>query len=433
MGKHITSIERAVIEKLLSQDCTFAYIARQLGKSPATISREVKSRRQFIKYVDATYYECLNFRNCIRNSLCASSQATKCKDRCKLCTRFDCTKICSKFTSIHCHKLNKAPFVCNSCPESKQCKKIHAFYFATKANTNYKNTLSDSRSGIRTSQERLMEINAILDPLVKKGQSINHILATHKAEIGLSEKTIYNYIDMRAFSVSNMDLPRKVKYRPRRKQSEIFTSINYRYRQDRTFEDFNTFTEANPHIEVVEMDTVKSGHGSKSTLLTFIFRNSNFMLIFLMPDGTQKSVLEVFDNLTLKLGIDMFRKLFPVILTDNGVEFKDANKLETSSTGVFRTRIFYCDPQASWQKAQIEKNHELIRTILPKGTKFNHLTDGKIQLITNHINSVARGKFQNKTPFELMQTEPQKILLDTLGLHQIPPDEVCLKPKLLKL
>ena len=61
-------------------------------------------------------------------------------------------------------------------------------------------------------------------------------------------------------------------------------------------------------------------------LLTMIFRNSNFMLVFLMKNGTQESVLAVFDYLTEKLGLETFRALFPVILTDNGVEFKDPDQ-----------------------------------------------------------------------------------------------------------
>ena len=157
------------------------------------------------------------------------------------------------------------------------------------------------------------------------------------------------------------------------------------------------------------------------------------MLIFLLPDKSQASVNAVFDKLTLLLGLDLFRKLFPVILTDNGTEFKGVHNLEFTENGARRTRIFYCDPQASWQKGRIEKNHVLIRQILPKGTKFSTLSDEAVHLITEHINSVTRELFENQTPFDLMsQKDEYKKLLDTLGLQPIPLNEVCLKPALLK-
>ena len=128
----------------------------------------------------------------------------------------------------------------------------------------------------------------------------------------------------------------------------------------------------------------------------------------------------------------MFRKIFQVILTDNGVEFKGAHKLEFTENGARRTRIFYCDPQASWQKPHVERNHELIRRILPKGTTFKFLTDEDVHKITCHINSVIRELFENRTPFELMQKEEHKKMLEYLALTPIPLDDVCLKPALLK-
>ena len=332
---------------------------------------------------------------------------------------------------MNCPLLDKPPYVCTCCPEEKTCKRNHAYYTAHRANAEYLKQLSNCRRGIRTSPEKLLEINDLITPLVQKGQSINHIFSTHATEIGLSEKTIYNYIDMNAFDIKNLDLPKKVKYRQRRPQ-KVLTKLEYQCRKGRTLDDFKSFVEQNPNLPIVEMDTVKGARYSGKVLLTFIFRTSNFMLIFLLPDGTQKSVQEVFDRLTLHLGLDTFRKLFPIILTDNGVEFKGSHHLEFTDNGARRTRLFYCDPQASWQKAHIEKNHVLIRRILPKGTTFKFLTDEDIHLITCHINSVARELFNNCTPFELMQKEEHKKLLDTLALFPIPPDEVCLKPTLLK-
>lgn len=116
--------------------------------------------------------------------------------------------------------------------------------------------------------------------------------------------------------------------------------------------------EANPDLPVVEMDTVKGGRNKGKVFLTMIFRRTSFMLIFLMNDGTQDSVIQIFDSLTEILGVSLFKRLFPVILTDNGVEFKNPQALEHTRTGLSRTRVFFCDPQASWQ------NHRSKTTIV---------------------------------------------------------------------
>lgn len=162
----------------------------------------------------------------------------------------------------------------------------------------------------------VMELNDLLMPLVNKGQSINHIFTTHGDEIGLSEKTIYNYIDQHAFHVRNIDLPKKVRYRQRQNRPhEVLMKMDYKCRQGRTYTDFTSYMEQSPKLSIVEMDTVIGARGSGNVLLTMLFRNTNFMLIFLIPDKSQASVNAVFDKLTLLLGLDLFRKLFPVILT----------------------------------------------------------------------------------------------------------------------
>ena len=180
-----------------------------------------------------------------------------------------------------------------------------------RAHAEYIKELSSSRKGIRTSPERLLELNDLLMPLVNKGQSINHIFATHSDEIRLSKKTIYNYIDQSAFRVRNIDLPKKVRYKQRHSH-EVLMKFDYQYRKGRTYTDFTSFMEQNPKLPIVEMDTVIGARNSGKVLLTILFRDTNFMLIFLLPDKSHQSVLHVFDKLTSLLGIELFRKLFPV-------------------------------------------------------------------------------------------------------------------------
>lgn len=149
------------------------------------------------------------------------------------------------------------------------------------------------------------------------------------------------------------------------------------------------------------------------------------MLLFLMPDGKAESVKRVFDYLEAGLGIEVFRRLFPVILTDNGSEFKKVDELELTSDEdgflVYRTSMFYCDPMASWQKGCIEKNHEFIRYAIPKKKSLNPYNQDDITLLMNHINSIKRPGLGNKSPYELVGEDDEDFheLMRLLKMHLI--------------
>ena len=296
-----------------------------------------------------------------------------------------------------------------------------------------KKRYSKARSKSHADAKELERISALVAPLIRKGQPISHIYAEHGEEIGVSPRTLYRYIDAGLLKVSNFDLRRKVSYKQRKKKREESEAFqNQKFRQTRTYTDFLKYMEKHPNTKVVEMDTVKGCREQGKRMLTLLFRDTNLMLILLMRDGKAATVVEQFDYLTSLVGVENFRKIFPVILTDNGSEFKYTQELEKTDRGELRTRLFYCDPQASWQKAQLEKNHEYIRYVLPKGKSFNPYTQEDMVLLLNNINSTRREKLGGKSPFEAETRKEVKILLERLGLHSIPSDEVNLSPALLK-
>ncbi|WP_242835600.1 hypothetical protein [Ruminiclostridium josui] len=127
-----------------------------------------------------------------------------------------------------------------------------------------------------------------------------------------------------------------------------------------------------------------------------------------------------------------FYNTFPVILTDRGTEFSNPEGLECGIDNTIRTSIFFCDPMASWQKPGIEKNHEYIRSVLPKGSSFDKLTQWDVTRLANHINSTARASLNGRTPLELAQLLLEKHALNAFGLREISCDDIILKPKLLK-
>ena len=237
-------------------------------------------------------------------------------------------------------------------------------------------------------------------------------------------------IHIKALDVIPLDMPRMVRLKPRKKHEKT-EAKETDARKGRTHEDFIKFCSLNPEASIVEMDTVEGIKGGK-VFLTLLFRNSRLMLIFLLNSKTQNEVENVFNLLEKKLTLPVFKKLFSVILTDNGSEFGNPSKLEFDFNGNPRTRIFYCDPRASYQKGMLEKNHEFIRYVLPKGSSFNELTQEDATLLMNHINSYARECLNWTTPLELAKVYLGKETIKKLNLKKVSACEIQLNKKLLK-
>ena len=151
-----------------------------------------------------------------------------------------------------------------------------------------------------------------------------------------------------------------------------------------------------------------------------------------MPDKTAASVKAVFDRLEKKLGTFRFCSLFQCIITDRGTEFSDPEALETGIDNVIRTSIYYCDPMCAWQKPGVEKSHEYIRYIIPKGNSFDSLTQWDVNKIMNHINSSARASLNGLPPIKLAQLLFDQETYDVFKLREISPDDIILTPDLLK-
>lgn len=427
--------DRIAIETGISNKDSFKKMGKLLQRHPSTIAHEIKENRIFIPGNYFLRKDCRFVRQHVQHHVCGDES---CEENCCRCRSVDCQKYCEKYVSRACHKFEKPPYVCNNCSEKKLCSKDKYIYSAKYADAAVTRRRSESRQGIRISDEKKSEMDELITRLVKKGQPLTHIYAEHENEMPVCLRTLYNYIDDGELTVKNIDLRRKTGYKKRGKGHQPSLGFaNMEFRQGRTYTDFEYAMKVKyTEDEVVEMDTVKGVREQGKRLLTMIFRRNNVMLLFLMPDGKAESVKRVFDYLEAGLGIEVFRRLFPVILTDNGSEFKKVDELELTSDEdgflVYRTSLFYCDPMASWQKGCIEKNHEFIRYAIPKKKSLNPYNQDDITLLMNHINSIKRPGLGNKSPYELVGKDDEDFheLMRLLKMHLIPPDEVHLMPDL---
>lgn len=435
--KHLSTTQRIKIEKGLNDGLSFAAIARTIEKHPSTIAKEVKKYRTFQPRNSSGHpLQCALYKECTMRFLCVEKDCVK---LCKSC--YDpkrkvpkCSFLCPEYREPQCSSIGKAPYVCNGCSKIKRCNKEKAFYIAQKADQSSQELLVSCRSGINQQLADIALLDELISPLLKQGQSLAHIYAFHGHEIPCSRRTLYNYIDKGVFTAKNIDLRRRVRYKCKPRKTGTRISLAAReFRIGRTYEDFGKYMKEHPETSVVEMDTVEGGHGNgKKAFLTMLFRNCSLMLIFVLDEKTQMHVIEVFDLLTEKLGVDTFQELFPVILTDNGTEFQFPTRLECDKNGEIRTKIFYCNPNCSWQKGMLEKNHEYIRYVIPKGASLEPYTQAHAIKLMNHINSEARDSLNGCTPFRLSLLLLSNKLHKLLKLREIPADEVALRPSLLK-
>jgi IS30 family transposase len=413
--KHLTREQREAIENMLNCGCTFKHIGYQLDKDPTTISKEVK--RNGFNVEQRGELACANVRTC---DLRLSSSTRQCPNGCRA------------YSMPVCPKLKKAPFVCNACKEKAKCRLQKTYYRAKEAEAGYKFKLTDSRVGINLDDDSFVRLDAVISAGIKKGQAPAHIIHTQTEKLPVSERTVYRYFGDNLFSVCNVDLPRKVRYKPRKKPKPKQTEKKVIACRDYT--SFQDYIAKNPETCIVEGDTVYGS--SKTALLTFQFCNAGFMLARLIPDRTQNSVNLEIDKIQALLSCapqaKQFPELFPLLLVDNGKEFEDTNYIETANQGQKRTMLFYCDPYSSYQKPHVEKNHEHIRQILSKRTNFNGLTQDSVNKMMSHINSYARDSLGGKTPYDVFTFFFGTATAHALGIFPIAPELVCLKPLLLK-
>ena len=420
---HLTLAERQIIETGISHGSTKAAIAKTLGKDKSTIGKEIKLHR--IKSFSISYpLDCSLF--------------PKCKDR----NTFLCNPQCPSYIQFTCKRRDRSPGACNGCEKYSRCHYDKYRYSASQADSEYRDSLVSTRLGINATLSQIKELGLLIQPLLKQGQSVYAILQNHP-EINLTEKTLYHYIEEGVFqnagvSITCMDLKRQVRRKLTKKKSIEYSPRKDRsYLKGRTHKEYTEFKEMNPDASVVEMDTVYNDGSNGPFLQTFKFMKYDFLFCVYHQQKTSQTMLEGILLLESILGEQIFNEEVMVLKTDRGSEFILAEQTEIRNDGTRRTRLFYCDPMASWQKGSLENIHLLIRDICPKETDLYALgldSQEKANRISSHVNSYSKKKLNNKTSFSVLKffnKEMADKLIDQ-GLTETPPDQVILKPYLLK-
>lgn len=433
--KHLTLQQRAFLLDCIQQKLNQKDTAEAVGVSKTTISRELLAHRMIFKNKRSPNTRCIHLIDCQEKDLCKTG---RCRTFCKNCRyQKKCSDFCPNFKTFECKRLNRFPYVCNGCSKASICSHDYYRYVPEEADKMARRILVESRRGINMSEEDFAKLDKILVEGTDKGQSIEHIVCANK--LNISPSTVRNYVKNGITSVKPVDMPRGATYKPRKKRISSKEQSNARKaKTGRDLASFLRYADSVPFLLLTQMDTVEGSRRSNDVarLLTFIFVKARLFYCEYIPNGTGKSVLAVFDKLYRVLGKDDFSFFFGTLLTDNGSEFNDPERIEIdSTTREKRSSVFFCNPYSSWEKGAIEVAHELLRRIIPKGTSLRNLTSKDAKLINNHINSYIRYSNGGKSAYDVFVEaygERGKRVLNRLNIERIDPKDVILDPSLLR-
>lgn len=398
----LTRHERDTVQRMLERGASCRQIARELGRSPSTVCSEVASHR----FVTAP--------------------------RERRGERVDA----SADPSAACPRLAAWPRCCNGCGRYRAigCKRRpHVFYDARAAQLCADSVLVSSRRGIDADEPAAAaRLEAIRDCL-RRGLSPEQMAARNGGPVDLSPSTIYRWVAAGYDGMTNMELRRKVGYRPRRRAPAASAT---RHSPRRSYAAFLGLGE-DACAAAWEMDTVEGAREDSACLLTLLHRPSRLQLALPLAAKDAESVAAALGGVRSVLGAGGTGRVFRAVLTDNGAEFSDEGAIAAligEEPG--ETRLFYCDPRRSDQKGACERNHVEIRKLLPKGRglRFDRLVPADLSLAMSHVNSEPRGALGFATParaFRAMLGDDAAALLEAYGIEDVPIDELDLTPGLI--
>jgi len=393
-NKHLTFEDRNEIQQCLDHEMTFKGIAQRIGKDQTTVSKEVK------KHLDITASKVVH---CDRNG--------------------------NEVPLPVCPRLLKAPFVCNPCEKKRySCPFQKQKYIAKLAQQEYEALLVSAREGIALNKEEFYAADRVITDGIQQGQHLYHILQSNHLQ--MSKSSVYRNLQKGYLSVSAIEFPRVVKFKQRRQKSVEY--VPKAAKTGRTYADFLVFTEKYGVTSWVEMDTVIGRIGGKA-ILTLDFTFCNFMAGLLLENKSAAEAAAKIRNLKAAFAAARVRfgDVLPLLLTDNGAEFSDISAFACDMDGVKETDLFFCDPMQSCQKPRVEKNHTLLRDIVPKGESFDGFRQETVDLIFSHLNSVKRKSLNGKTPYEMFSFTFGSDIPEIFGIKPISAEKVIQAPLLL--
>lgn len=422
----LNGVQRTQLQTLLKEKTSLSDIANEMGVSRQTLYREIlRNSYPVSKDKVGIKSSCIHYLEC------------KKKNR---SYRLECPHDCIKYQPGKQPCLKKYPFVCNFCKKRINCNFLHYYYDSEDASITYHTRISDDKKIPKTPESIIKEVNKIVSPLIKKGQSVEAILMNHP-EIEISPFTIRYWIKqglldckLSEFRMAGRRIPSKqYDYSKKNDHKKLSNKkIGHKYN------DYRLYLSNNPDALIVQLDTVIGCIDGKKSVLTIHIVQHKFQFGIILENHTKEEVFyklnQLFDKLKRKeneTGLAIYSCFTELILTDNGTEFDALLDFCNNDPNI---NIFFCHPLSSFEKGSCERNHVLVRYIHYKGWSFDNLDQEDINILFSNINSYPRKSLGNKTPYESVLGDSRlgQEFLDIINISKVNGDDVILNPSLLK-
>ena len=324
-----------------------------------------------------------------------------------------------------CNLLNKNPKVCNKCYKFKRniCSYDYVIYDSKYAQEDY-----DKRNKRGAGSKQILFLEFV-SKCLNKNQPISHIVAMiyRKFNKTLSRQTIYDWVEKGIIKYNKKKI--KKKKTPKLTLDSTQQMINKRERlKGREYKDFIEYTKENNNSIITEIDLVEGIKGSDTYLFTMFIPSIQFIFIFKIKNKYPTSVAKVFDWIEKRIGHKNFKRLFGILLADQGSEFLNHEIITKSIYDSYtrRCKIFYCEAGKPYQKGNVENIHRILRRYIPKGVDLSNYSQDDINFIVSNINSLYKPKYKNKSPIELFKERFSKIILNKLSIEEIESEDIII-------
>lgn len=242
------------------------------------------------------------------------------------------------------------------------------------------------------------------------------------AEVTIGATAIYKAVDERKYGLSINNLPHRMKYNKKEKNTEKQTkeiSEKKKHISIEVMPEEIKRKEVDTHFEGDSI--IGKAKGSNNTLITLVNIASQFVFIKRSRNKTAVATKEVMDNLEKE--IPNLEKIMKSLLLDNGTEFSGFEELMKSieNEKEKRFQIYFAHPYASYERGSNENKNRLVRRYFRKGKLVETLSDEDILNIARRINNMPRKALGYRTPLEVFEENLSKKGIDTrfLDIYRI--------------